>query len=66
MYVFLLRCFIETRVFNSVDLDQMPRSMAFNLGPRCLPMSLSWDARHAWVNVHSSQMVVNSYKLAVV
>ena len=30
---------------NNVDPDQTPRSVASDLGLRCLPMSLLWDAR---------------------
>ena len=38
---------IETPVFNanSIDPYQTPRSVASDLGPHCLPMSLLWDAR---------------------
>ena len=44
-------CFIEIPVFNanSVDPDQMPHSMASDLGLHCLPMSLLWEARHKCV-----------------
>ena len=34
---------------NSVDPDQTPRSMAFDLDLHCLPMSLLWDAMQKWV-----------------
>ena len=34
---------------NSVDPDQMPHSVASDLGLHCLPMSLLWDVRHKWV-----------------
>ena len=47
----LLPSFREIPVLNenSVDPDQMPHSAASDLGLRCLPMSLLWDARHKWV-----------------
>ena len=47
----LLPCFIEMPVVNanSVDLDQTPHSVAFDLGLHCLLMSHLWDARHKWV-----------------
>ena len=32
-----------------MDPDQTPRSAASDLGLRCLPMSLIWDARLKWV-----------------
>ena len=49
--VFLIPCFIEIPVFNasSADPDQMPSSVASDLGLNCLSMSLLWDARHKWV-----------------
>ena len=49
----LLPCFIEIPVFNAqnVDPDQMPHSVASDLGLHCLPMSLLWDARLKWVNL---------------
>ena len=31
---------------NNVDPDQTPQNAASDLGLHCLPMSLSWDARH--------------------
>ena len=34
---------------NSVDPDQMPHSVASDLGLHCLPVSLFWGARHKWV-----------------
>ena len=34
---------------NNVDPDQMPHSVASDLGLYCLPMSLLWDARLKWV-----------------
>ena len=37
---------------NSVYPDQMPRSVASDLGLHCLPMSLLWDARLKWVNIY--------------
>ena len=51
-YILLLPCFIEVPVFNSnkVDPDQTPRSVASDMGLRCLPMSFLWDARLKWVN----------------
>ena len=47
----LLPYFIEIPVLNanSVDPDQMPRSLVSDLGLNCLLMSLLWDARHKWV-----------------
>ena len=41
-YFPILQCFIEFPVFNanSVDLDQMPHSVASDLCLHCLPMSL--------------------------
>ena len=51
---FLLLIFIiEILVLNanSVDLDQMPRSVASDLGLHYLPISLLWDARHKWVKI---------------
>ena len=35
----------------SVDPDLTPRSVAFDLGLHCLPMSLFWCARHKSVNI---------------
>ena len=45
-------CFIEIPVFNanSVDLDQMPHSVASDLGLHCLPMSLLLDTGDKLVN----------------
>ena len=34
---------------NSVEPDQMPCSVASDLGLHCLQMSLLWDARLKWV-----------------
>ena len=34
----------------TVDPDQMPCSVASDLGLHCLPMSHLWDTRHKWVN----------------
>ena len=36
---------------NSVDPDQMPHSVASDLGLHCLPVSHLWDARHKWVKM---------------
>ena len=36
---------------NNVDPDQTPRSAASDLGLRCLPMSLLWEARLEWLNM---------------
>ena len=36
---------------NSVDPDQMPRTVASDLSLHCLQMSLLWDPRHKWVNM---------------
>ena len=38
---------------NSVDPDQTPCSASSDLGLRCLPMSLLWNARHKWVNTET-------------
>ena len=35
---------------NIVDPNQMPCSVAPDLGLHCLPMSLLWDAKYKWVN----------------
>ena len=47
-WISLLPCFIEFPFFNanSVDPDQTPHSVAFELGLHCLLMFLLWDARH--------------------
>ena len=52
-FFLLLPCFIEISVFNSnsVDPDQMPHSVAADLGLHNLPKSLLWDARHKWINL---------------
>ena len=44
-------CFIKIPVFNanSVDPDQMPQNVAFDLGLHCLPVTLFLDATHKWV-----------------
>ena len=34
---------------NCVDSDQMPHSVASDLGLHCLPLTLLWDARLKWV-----------------
>ena len=46
----LLSCFLEISELkaNNVDSDQMPHS---DVGLRCLPKSLFWNARHKWVNL---------------
>ena len=48
----LLLLLKEISIFNanSVDSDQMPRSVASYLGLHCLLMSLSWNARYKLVN----------------
>ena len=53
----LFLCFIEIPVINanSVDPDQMPHSMASDLGLHCLPMSLFWDTRHKWVKCYRGE-----------
>ena len=33
-------------LMKTVDFDQMPRSVASDLGLYCLPVSLLWDTRH--------------------
>ena len=45
-------CNVETSEFNanSADPDQMPHSVASDLGLHCLPMSLLWNATLKWVN----------------
>ena len=50
---FIVIFIIEILVFNAnnVDPDQMPRSVAFDLGLPYLPISLLWDARHKWVTI---------------
>ena len=47
----LLSHFLEIHVCSakSVDPDQMPHSVASDLGLHCLQMSILWDARHKWV-----------------
>ena len=47
----LLPCFIEILIFNanSVDPDQMPHSVASDLGLNCLLMPFFVDIRHKWV-----------------
>ena len=49
-YFLLLPRFIEISDLNanSVDPDQMPRSVA-DLDLHYLSMSLLWDARHKWI-----------------
>ena len=34
---------------NSLEPDQIPCSVASDLGLHCLPVSLLWDAGHKWV-----------------
>ena len=53
--VFIISEFYINSLFNtsSVDLDQMPRSVASDLGLNCLPKSLLWDPRHKWVKTLS-------------
>ena len=48
----LLSCFTEISELNanSVDPDQMPHSVASDLGLHCLPMFFLWDGRLIWVN----------------
>ena len=50
--------FIEIPVFNaySVDPDQTPLYAASDLGRRCLPMSLLWNARHILVKCFPLQI----------
>ena len=38
---------------NRGDPDQMPHSVASDLGLHCLPMSHKKDARHIWVKLQS-------------
>ena len=46
--LFIITGFIEILVYNAnrVDPDQMPHSVASDLGLYCLSMSLFGDARH--------------------
>ena len=44
---------------NSVDPDQMPHSVASDLGLHCLPMSLLWDTRLKWVKTSLTSKVSN-------
>ena len=55
----LLPCFTEIREFNanSIDPGQTPRSAASDLGLHCLPMFLSRDVRHKWINNHTDQVL---------
>ena len=52
-FLLLLSCFIEISKLhvNSVDPHQTTRSVASDLGPNCLPMSLLWEARLIWVKI---------------
>ena len=54
-YIFI-QMTIDYSVANSGDTDQMPRSVASDLGLHCLPMSQSdkKDARLIWDNLLSS------------
>ena len=36
--------------------DQTPRSVASDLSLHCLPMSLSWDARHKWIKFYLNRV----------
>ena len=51
-FFLLLISFVEIPAFNanSVDLDQMPHSAAFDLGLHCLPITLLGVSRLKWVN----------------
>ena len=58
-------CFIEIPVFNAnrVNPDQTPRSLTSDLSLHCLPVFLSWDAKHKRVNKlcrRSSDGIANS------
>ena len=46
-----LLCFIEIPVFNAniVDSDQMPHSVASDLGLHCLPVTFFWIFQLKWV-----------------
>ena len=59
----LLPYFIEISALNanSADPDQMPRSVASELGLHSLPMSLLWDARRKWVKVDLKRISAKSY-----
>ena len=50
-FFLLLSCFVEISELktNSVDPDQTPLPVAYDLGLHCLPISLLWDARLKWV-----------------
>ena len=39
---------------NSVGLDWMPDSAAFDLGLHCLPKFLLWDTKRIWVNARKA------------
>ena len=51
-FILLLPSSREIIVFNAnnVDPDQMLHSAGSDLGLHCLPVTLSWDARHKCVN----------------
>ena len=51
--VFVISCFEEISKLNanSLDPDQTPHIAASDLGLRCLPMSLLWDARRKGVRL---------------
>ena len=63
----LLSCFEEISELNanSVDPDQMPHSVASDLGLYCLPMTLLWDARHKWVNIQSIDLLTQLKKILI-
>ena len=60
----VLSIITEIPVFTakSLDLDQMPRSAASELGLHCLPVSLIREARNKWVKLglldHSSPPIL--------
>ena len=49
VFLRLFKIMIEHSLANSGYPDQMPRSVASDLGLHCLPMSHKKDARHIWV-----------------
>ena len=49
IFSFLFEFLYKIMQANSEDPDQMPHSVASDLGLHCLPMSHKKDARHIWV-----------------
>ena len=46
---------------NNEDPDQMPRSVASDLGLHCLPMSKKWDARRIWVTGETDSVILKPH-----